>query len=187
MVGVHIDTETHTQHFRFTSGQASQNVVSGGTQALGSGRVQRQLEGGILDEITQMRIFIVADRRFHGDWLFGNLQHLTNFIFRHQHPFSQLFRRWLAAHLLQHLARNTVELVDGLNHMHRNTDSARLIGDRAGDRLTNPPGSVGGELVAATVFELIYRFHQTDVAFLNQIKELQATVGVFLSDRNNQT
>ncbi|CGX68838.1 Uncharacterised protein [Salmonella enterica subsp. enterica serovar Typhi] len=71
--------------------------------------------------------------------------------------------------------------------MHRNTDGARLVGDRAGDRLTNPPGSVGGELVTTTVFELIYRFHQTDVAFLNQIEELQTSVGVFLGDRNNQT
>ncbi|SAE83023.1 Uncharacterised protein [Enterobacter cloacae] len=71
--------------------------------------------------------------------------------------------------------------------MHRNTDGARLVCDRAGDRLTDPPGSIGGELVTTTVFKLIYRFHQTDVAFLNQIQELQATVGVFLGDRDNQT
>ena len=37
VVGVHIDTETHTQYFRFTGGQASQNVVRGSTQALGGG------------------------------------------------------------------------------------------------------------------------------------------------------
>ncbi len=187
MVGVHIDTETHTQDFRFTGGQASQYVVSGSTQALGGRRVQRQLEGGILDEITQMRIFIVADWRFHGDWLFGDLQHFADLVFRHQHALGQLFWRRLAAHLLQHLARNTVELVNGLNHMHRNTDGARLIRDRAGDSLTDPPGCVGGELVTTTVFELINRFHQTDVTFLNQIQELQAAVGVFLGDRDNQT
>ncbi|AEW75283.1 hypothetical protein EcWSU1_03855 [Enterobacter ludwigii] len=187
MVGVHIDTETHTQHFCFTGGQASQNVVCCSTQALGRRRVQRQLEGGILDEITQMRIFIITDWCFHGDWLFGDLQHFTDLVFRHQHALSQLFRRWLAAHLLQHLAGDTVELVDGLNHMHRNTDGARLIRDRAGDSLTDPPGSIGGELITTTVFKLINRFHQTDVAFLNQIQELQATVGVLLGDRDNQT
>ncbi|MNE14712.1 hypothetical protein D3C80_1076000 [compost metagenome] len=134
-----------------------------------------------------MRIFIVADWRFHGDWLFSDFQHLTNLIFWHQHAFSQLFWRRLATHLLQHLAGDTVEFVDGLNHMHRNTDSARLIRDRAGDRLTNPPGSIGGEFVTTAIFKLINRFHQTDVTFLNQIQELQTTVGVFLGDRNNQT
>ena len=171
VVGVHIDTETHTQDFRFTGGQASQNIVRCGTQALGGGRVKRQLEGGILDEITQMRIFIITDWCFHGDWLFGDLQYLTDLVFRHQHALGQLFRRRLATHLLQHLAGNTVELVDGLNHMHRNTDGARLIRDRAGDSLTDPPGCVGGELVTTTVFKLIYRFHQTDVAFLDLIQE----------------
>src|SRR5690606_26922276 len=102
-------------------------------------------------EITQMRIFIITDWCFHGDWLFGDLQHFTDLVFRHQHALSQLFRRWLAAHLLQHLAGDTVELVDGLNHMHRNTDGARLIRDRAGDSLTDPPGSIGGELITTTV------------------------------------
>ena len=161
--------------------------MGGGAQALGGGRVQRQLEGVILDEISQMRIFIVANRRFHGDRLFGDFQHLTNFIFRHQHTLGQLFRRRLATHLLQHLAGNTVELVDRLNHMHRNTDGARLVCDRAGDRLTDPPGCVGGKLIAAAVFKLINRFHQTDVAFLDQVEELQTAVGVFLGDRDNQT
>ncbi len=187
VVGVHIDTETHTQHFRFTRGETGQHVVRRRTQAFGGRGVQRQLEGGILDEIPQMRIFIVADRRFHGDRLFGDFQHFADFVFRHQHALGQLFRRRLAAHLLQHLAGDTIELVDGLNHVHRNTNGARLIRDRAGDGLTDPPGCIGRELVAAAVFELIYRFHQADVAFLNQIEELQTAVGVFLGNRNNQT
>ena len=56
----------------------------------------------------------------------------------------------------------------------------------AGDRLADPPRRIGRELVAAAVFELIDRLHQADVAFLNEIKELQAAVGVFLGDRNHQ-
>jgi hypothetical protein len=71
--------------------------------------------------------------------------------------------------------------------VHRNTDRAGLIGDRAGDRLTDPPGRIGRELVAAAVFELVDGLHQADVAFLNEIKELQAAVGVFLGDRDHQT
>ncbi len=73
-----------------------------------------------------------------------------------------------------------------LDHVHRDTDGARLVGDRAGDRLANPPGGVGRELVAAAVFELVHRLHQADVAFLDQVEELQATVGVLLGDGDDQ-
>ncbi len=54
-------------------------------------RVQRQLEGGILDEITQMRIFIVADVCFHGDRPLAIFSTLRIYL-PHQHPFSQLFQ-----------------------------------------------------------------------------------------------
>ena len=67
-----------------------------------------------------------------------------------------------------------------------NADRARLIGDRARDRLPDPPRRVGRELVAAAVFELVDRLHQADVAFLDQVQELQAAVGVFLGDGNDE-
>ena len=70
--------------------------------------------------------------------------------------------------------------------MHRDADGARLVGDRAGDRLADPPGGVGRELVAAAVFELVDRLHQADVAFLDQVEELQAAVGVFLGDGDDE-
>ncbi len=77
-------------------------------------------------------------------------------------------------------------LVDRLDHVHRNTDGARLVGDRAGNSLANPPGGVGRELVATAVFELVHRLHQADVAFLDQVEELQAAVGVLLGNRDHQ-
>ena len=100
--------------------------------------------------------------------------------------FGQLFRRRLAADLVQHLARGAHDLVDRLDHVHRNADGARLVGDRAGDRLPDPPGRIGRELVAAAVLELVDRLHQADVAFLDEIEELQAAVGVFLGDRDHE-
>ena len=124
--------------------------------------------------------------RLHRDRLLGDLQHLAHLVLGHLHAHRQLLRRRLAAHLLQHLARDAVQLVDGLDHVHRDADGARLVGDRAGDRLADPPGRVGRELVAAAVFELVDRLHQADVAFLDQVEELQAAVGVLLGDRDHQ-
>ncbi len=74
-----------------------------------------------------MRIFIVADRRFHGDGL-GNLQHLYEFYLRHQHPFSQLFPALARGPSLAASGEKYGELVDGLkSYAPEYTDGARLI------------------------------------------------------------
>ena len=52
--------------------------------------------------------------------------------------------------------------------------------------MTDPPSGICGELVPAEVVELIDGFHQTDVAFLDQVQELESAIGVTLSDRNHQ-
>ncbi len=70
--------------------------------------------------------------------------------------------------------------------MHRNADGAGLVGDRARDGLANPPRGVRGELVAAAPLEFVDGFHQADVAFLNQVEELQSAVRVLLRDRYDQ-
>ena len=70
--------------------------------------------------------------------------------------------------------------------MDGDADRAGLIGDRAGDRLADPPGRIGREFIAAAIFEFIDRLHQADIAFLDQVEELQAAVGIFLGDRNDE-
>ena len=97
----------------------------------------------VLDEIAKMRIFIVADRRLHRDRFFGNLEHLANLIFRHLHAHGEFFRRRLASHFLQHLARDAVQFTDRFDHVHRDANGARLVGDRARDGLADPPSRIG--------------------------------------------
>ncbi len=89
--------------------------------------------------------------------------------------------------LLQYLARDAVHFVDGLYHVHRYADGARLVRDGTGDGLTYPPCGISRELITATIFEFIYRLHQANIAFLDQIEKLQAAIGVFLGDGNDQT
>ncbi len=71
--------------------------------------------------------------------------------------------------------------------MNRNTNCPGLISNRSRNSLANPPRGISRELISAAVLELINSLHQTDVAFLDQIQELQTAVGVFLSNRNHQT
>ena len=62
-----------------------------------------------------------------------------------------------------------------------------MVGQCAADGLADPPGRVGGELVAAAVLELVHRSQQSDVAFLDQVEQRQAAVVVPLGDRHDQS
>ena len=90
-------------------------------------------------------------------------------------PSSCTSSRLIAAHLAHRV-----------DHVHRHANRAALVGDGPRDRLANPPGGVGAELVAAGVFELIDGPHQAGVAFLDQVEEGQAAVAIFLGDRDDQ-
>src|ERR1700730_8014271 len=62
----------------------------------------------------------------------------------------------------------------------------RARGDGASDGLANPPGGVGRKFVAAAPLEFIDGLHQADVALLDQVQELQAAIGIFFRDGNDQ-
>src|SRR5216683_1071801 len=138
------------------------------------------------DEVPEVRVFFLADRRLERDRLLRDLHDLADLVGGDEHPLGDLLRGRLAAELLEQAARHADELVDRLDHVDRDADGPRLVRDRAGDGLADPPRRVGRELVAAAVLELVDRLHQADVAFLNQVEELQAAVRVLLGDRDDQ-
>ena len=64
--------------------------------------------------------------------------------------------------------------------------SCGLVGDRPWDRLADPPGRVGRELVAAAPVELLDRPVQPDRALLDQVEQRKAVALVALGDRDDQ-
>src|SRR6185369_10113613 len=78
------------------------------------------------------------------------------------------------------------QLIDRLDHVYRYPNRPRLVRNRPRDRLANPPGGIRGKLVTTPPFKLIDCLHQTDVAFLDQIEELQTAICIFLRDRYDQ-
>src|SRR5688572_65516 len=174
VVGRHLDAEAHAQDLRLAGREGVEHFLGDVAQ----GRVGRRVRGRhgrlVLDEVAEVRVVVVADRRLHGDRLLGDLQDLADLLLGHLHALGEGRRVGLLPGLLQDLAADAVHLVDGLDHVHRDADGARLVGDRARDGLADPPRGVGRELVAAAVFELVDRLHQADVAFLDQVEELQA-------------
>ena len=77
-------------------------------------------------------------------------------------------------------------LIDDFGHVHWQTNSASLVGDRAADRLPNPPRRISRKLIAAAVFKLVYRFHEADIAFLDQVQEVQPAVRIFFCNRDHE-
>ena len=84
------------------------------------------------------------------------------------------------------LALHPRHLVDRLHHVHRDPDRARLVRDRPGDGLPDPPGRIRGELVALGVVELLHRPDQAEVPLLDQVEEAQPTADVALGDGHHQ-
>src|SRR5688572_8657131 len=181
------DAEAHLDDLLFARRQRLQHRLGLFLQIEVDDRFRRRHGGAVLDEVAEVRIFLFADRRLERDRLLRDLEDLADLRDRDVHAPRDLFRRRLAAELLHQRARGPDQLVDRLDHVHRDADGTRLIGNRARDRLADPPRRVGRELVAAAVLELVDRLHQADVAFLDQVEELQAAVGVLLGDRDDET
>ena len=70
--------------------------------------------------------------------------------------------------------------------MHRHPDRARLVGERTGDCLPDPPGRVGRELEALAVVELLRRANEADRPLLDQVEEREPLVAVALRDRDDE-
>src|SRR5436853_1552894 len=182
LAAVRAKTEPHLDYFFFARRQRFHDFLSHFANIgpdHGIGWIRDCL---IFDEVAQVRVFFLADRRFQRDRLLSNLQDLPNLGYRDVHSLSDLFGRRLASKLLNKRARRSYELVDRIDHMDGYSNCASLIGDSARDCLPYPPRSISRELIPAPPFELINSLHQADVAFLNEVQKLQAAVGIFLRD-----
>src|ERR1043166_6146630 len=181
------DAEAHLNDLLFARRECLKDRLGLFLQVQVDDRFGRRDDLAIFDEVAKMRIFLLANRRFERDRLLRDLQDLADLADRNVHALGNLFGGRFAAKLLHERTRGANELVDRLDHVHRDADGARLVGDRPGDGLADPPRRVRRELVAAAVLELVDRLHQADVAFLNQIEELEASIRVLLRNRDDET
>src|SRR5450755_4370174 len=179
--------EAHLDYFFFARSQRAQDLSRLVLEVHVDYRFGGRDHGAVFDEVAEMRIFLFANRRFERDRFLRDLQNLPHLRHGNVHALGDFFAGRFASQFLHQLPRGADQLVDGFDHVHRDADRTRLIGNRARDRLPNPPRGVRRKFVAAAVFEFVDSLHQADVAFLNQVEELQSAVGVFLGDRNHET
>src|SRR5664279_923519 len=106
-----------------------------------------------------MTVLFFTDRSLETYWFFGNFQNFSDFVERKFHLLGNFFGRWLASKLLYQVPRRSNQLIDGLYHVHGNSNRPRLVGNSPRYRLPNPPCCISAELIAPFVLKLIDRFH----------------------------
>src|SRR5690349_4571597 len=111
-----------------------------------AGGLRRGERAMILNEVAEVAVVFLADRRLQAHWLLADLDDLAYLIRRNLHLRRDLFGARLAAKLLQQATARANQPVDRLDHVHRDADGAGLVGDGASDSLANPPGGIGREL-----------------------------------------
>ena len=184
-VAVH-QAEALFEHLPFAFGEGVQDVLDLLFEEHDRGHVGRVLSALVFDEIAEAGVVAVAHGGLQRDGLLRHLEHGADAFDGKLDFLGDLFRVRLATVFLDELLLHAHQFVDRLDHVHRDTNGAGLIGDGTGDGLANPPSGVGGEFVTATVFKFLDCLHEAHVAFLDQVKEGEAAVGVFLRDGNHE-
>src|SRR5436190_14175237 len=181
-----VQTETQTDHFLLAWAEGLQDIAGDVARVRMDHAFGRTDSGLILDEITHLRFTRLANGSFQRDRLLNQVQRFAHLVRGGVHAFGDFFSRWFAAHFNDQLTRYLFDLIDHFDHVDRNADGPRLVGDCSGDRLANPPGCVGRKLVTTAPVKFLDALHQTEVSFLNQIEELQTAVLVLLGNRDDQ-
>src|SRR5439155_2189873 len=125
------------------------------------------------DELPELGLLLVADRLLERDRRLRRALDRAHLVRVDAGHGRDLVGRRLAPELGHELALRAPDLVQLLDYVDRNPDRARLVGERTGDRLADPPGRVGGELEALAVVELLGRAHEPERSLLDQVEERQ--------------
>ena len=158
-------------------------------QLLAQRRVGRLVgQRGVLvgEEVAELRLLLVADRLLERDRRLRGAHDLLDLVEREVDVPRDLERQRLAAELAAQLALGADDLVQLLDDVDGHPDRAPLVGERAGDRLADPPRRVRRELVALAPVELLGGADEADRPLLDQIEERQPLVAVALRDRDDE-
>src|SRR3954449_5474291 len=150
------------------------------------GALVRRLGPLVGDELAELGLLLVTDRLLERDGRLRRALDRLHLVGLDARVVRDLLGGGLAAQLGDELALGAADLVELLDDVDRDADRARLVGERTGDRLPDPPGRVRGELEALAVVELLRGAHETERALLDEVEERQALVAVVLRDRDDQ-
>ena len=85
-------------------------------------------------------------------------------------------------------ARDLLVLRDSLHHVDRDADGTRLVGERASNRLADPPGCIRRELKSFLPVEFVDGAEEAEIPFLNEVEErkVRRAADILLCNRNDK-
>src|SRR5205823_8904884 len=175
-----VEPVAELEHLALTAGERPENLA----QCLLAHRdlcfLVRQRQVLVGDEVAELRLVLVADRLLERDGSLRAAPDVLDLLRRELEVAADLGGRRLAAELGAQLPLRADDLVQLLDDVHRHADRACLVGERARDRLPDPPRRIRRELEPLAVVELLRGAHEPDRPFLDEIEEGQALVAVLL-------
>src|SRR6185312_416564 len=182
-----IQSEAQLQYLALSLRQTIQHILHLLLEQLMACRICRGQGSVIFNEITQVTIILFANWRFQTHRFLADLDDLAHLLRADLHLSGNFFGRGFTSKVLQQTAANADQAIDRLHHMYRNTNRARLIGNRTRNRLANPPGGIRTELVSLRVIELLHGPDQPDITLLDQVQQAHAAPDILLSHAHNQS
>ncbi len=140
----------------------------------------------VRQQFAEVHLAVTADRQIQGN-------HFRSEPCSPFHRFEgqaatvrQFFGMRLAAEGLAERPGSLRDFTDHFDHVDGNPDGAGLIRHGPENCLTHPPAGVSGKTATAAVVELFDRPHQSDVAFLNDVREGKAAAAVVFRHADHQ-
>src|SRR3984893_5659515 len=180
------DAVAQLEHAALAVGEVLERVAQGllGEDLHGALVGRLGLFGG--DELAELRILLGTDRLLERDRRLRGALDRVDLLGIDAAHLGDLLGRRLAAERRDQPALGATDLVELLDDVDGDPDRARLVSERTGDRLADPPGRVGRRLEALAIVELLRRADEADGALLNQVEKRQPLVAVVLGDRDHQ-
>src|SRR6476661_7281635 len=132
------------------------------------------------DQIAQGRVPVLADWNIKRSRLLHHRQNLLHARDRNAGARRDLRRRRLPSMPLIKLSPLAQDFGCRLRHVNGDANGAALVSNGAGDGLSDPPHGISRDLHAMAVVELFNRVHEAQVAFLDQIEEVEGAIAAIL-------
>src|SRR5262249_55507991 len=165
------DAEPEAQDLLFLGRERAEGALHLVRQVLADQAVVRRFRALVLEEVAQLRV--LADRGLERERLARGLEDEPDLAGGYTGLLGQLLGRGLATHLVDEGAVDARDAIERLDHVHRDADRARMVGDGPRDGLADPPGGIGRKLEPAPILEAIDRLHEADIAFLDEVEQRQ--------------
>src|SRR5438270_6255488 len=181
-----VEPVAQLEHLALAARQRAQNLPQCLLPQRGLGLLVGKRQVLVRDEVAELGLVLVTDRLLQRHGGLRAAADVLDLVAGQIEVAADLGRDRLAPELGAQLPLGAHDLVQLLDDVHGHADRARLVRERARNRLADPPRRVGRELEALAVVELLRGANEADRALLDQIEEGQALVSVLLGDRDDE-